>query len=339
MTKPDIVRAPLLGAVVAVVVETGDKVESGSVVAILEAMKVQSNVLASSDGVVSKIVAEVGQMLEKNAPILEINTSSEAVTKPSSQETEDPAYGHALLEDFRQRRYRTMDDSRVAAQEKRHAKGYRTARENLEHLSDAGSFQEYGQLAIAAQRGRIDLETLQTDTAADGIITGIATVNSDLFGSESSKTALIINDYSVLAGTQGYYHHMKLDRILEVARRELLPVVMYTEGGGGRPGDTDITTVNSGLGCESFASWAALDGQVPRIAVANGYNFAGNAALFGTADITIATKSSWIGMAGPAMISGGASVTSSLQRSGQLKLKATMESLTLWPMMNITQLN
>jgi acetyl-CoA carboxylase carboxyltransferase component len=39
--------------------------------------------------------------------------------------------------------------------------------------------------------------------------------------------------------------------------------------------------------------------------VANGYNFAGNAALFGAADITIATRQSWIGMAGPAMIEGG----------------------------------
>ena len=44
---------------------------------------------------------------------------------------------------------------------------------------------------------------------------------------------------------------------------------------------------------------------MPRISVANGYCFAGNAALFGAADITIATESSWIGMAGPAMIEGG----------------------------------
>ena len=109
----------------------------------------------------------------------------------------------------------------------------------------------------------------------------------------------------MLAGTQGYFHHLKLDRILAIAADKKYPVVMFTEGGGGRPGDTDITTVNSGLQCQTFATWASLQGKVPRISVANGYCFAGNAALFGAADITIATQTSWIGMAGPAMIEGG----------------------------------
>jgi acetyl-CoA carboxylase carboxyltransferase component len=81
-------------------------------------------------------------------------------------------------------------------------------------------------------------------------------------------------------------------------------VVIFTEGGGGRPGDIDIITVNSGLLYQSLGTWASLQGKVQRIAVANGYCFAGNAALFGTADIAIATQSSWIGVVGPAMIEG-----------------------------------
>ena len=80
---------------------------------------------------------------------------------------------------------------------------------------------------------------------------------------------------------------------------------MFTEGGGGRPGDTDVTTQIAGLNVSSFSCWAKLSGFVPRIAVNNGYCFAGNAALFGCADFTIATRKSWIGMAGPAMIEGG----------------------------------
>ena len=80
---------------------------------------------------------------------------------------------------------------------------------------------------------------------------------------------------------------------------------MYTEGGGGRPGDTDVMTNMAGLNVPSFKTWARLSGMVPRIAVNNGYCFAGNAALFGAGDITIATQSSCIGMAGPAMIEGG----------------------------------
>ncbi len=202
------------------------------------------------------------------------------------------------LEALRARLANTSDEVRADAAEKRHAKGYRTARENLADLIDAGSFTEYGQLAVAAQRKRRDYEDLQQSTAADAVITGTATING-------KRAAVVVYDYTVLAGTQGYFHHKKLDRIFELAEDMELPVVIYTEGGGGRPGDTDVTTQIAGLNIKSFSTWAKLSGLVPRIAVNNGYCFAGNAALFGCADITVATRSSWIGMAGPAMIEGG----------------------------------
>ena len=209
------------------------------------------------------------------------------------------------LDDFLQRKHRTLDIARQEALNKRHQKGFRSARENLHDLIDNDSFIEYGQFAIAAQRKRKSLDELITETAADGIITGTAKVNGEYFDTSRTKTAVIINDYSVLAGTQGYFHHKKLDRILEVAKKNQLPIIMYTEGGGGRPGDTDVTTMIAGLNITSFSSWAALSGVVPRIAVNNGHCFAGNAALFGCADIRIATRCSSIGMAGPAMIAGG----------------------------------
>jgi len=206
---------------------------------------------------------------------------------------------------WRERVARSLDDQRQEARDKRHGRGYRTARENVDDLADAGSFQEYGQLAVAAQRSRRDYEELQTRTAADGIITGTCTINAELLGAERARAAIIVNDYAVLAGTQGYFHHKKLDRMCELAGELSLPVVMFTEGGGGRPGDTDVSTQIAGLNVLSFATWAGLAGRVPRIAVNNGYCFAGNAALFGCADFNIATRSSWIGMAGPAMIEGG----------------------------------
>ena len=201
----------------------------------------------------------------------------------------------------------TLDHKRPEAQSKRHKLGYRTARENLADLVDAGSFIEYGQLAVAAQRKRQSYEDLQVNTAADGVITGTATINQELFGKERSQAAIVIYDYSVLAGTQGFFHHQKLDRMFTTAEDQNLPVIMYTEGGGGRPGDVDVTptTLIAGLHVPSFYTWAKLSGQVPRIAINNGFCFAGNAVLFGCADITIATRTSWIGMAGPAMIEGG----------------------------------
>jgi len=209
------------------------------------------------------------------------------------------------LAGLRERLERTQDEHRNEARQKRHDKGYRTARENLDDLVDENSFLEYGQLAGAAQRNRREYEDLQSNTPADGIIVGLATINAELVASGCAKVAVVINDYTVLAGTQGFFHHQKLDRICELAERHKLPVVMYTEGGGGRPGDTDVTTQIAGLNITSFSCWAGLDGVVPRIAVNNGFCFAGNAALFGCADFTIATRSSWIGMAGPAMIEGG----------------------------------
>lgn len=209
------------------------------------------------------------------------------------------------LEALRERLAKTLDERRPDTVAKRHERGYRTARENLEDLIDEGSFTEYGQLAVAAQRSRRDIADLEINTPADGVITGIATINAGLVGADRAKVAVVVYDYSVLAGTQGFFHHQKLDRIFELAEKWELPVVMYTEGGGGRPGDTDVTTQVAGLAINSFLTWARLSGTAPRIAINNGYCFAGNAALFGCADITIATRKSWIGMAGPAMIEGG----------------------------------
>ena len=44
-------------------------------------------------------------------------------------------------------------------------------------------------------------------------------------------------DYTVLAGTQGGRNHYKQDRLFDLANRYMLPLVFFTEGGGGRPGD------------------------------------------------------------------------------------------------------
>jgi acetyl-CoA carboxylase carboxyltransferase component len=207
-----------------------------------------------------------------------------------SKSDNDSSYVSRLLDEFRRLASLGLDEQRTETIAKRHARGNRSARENLDDLCDAGSFVEYGQLALAAQRQRRDIEDLRTNTAADGVISGIATVNAESVGPASARTAIIINDYTVLAGTQGYFHHKKIDRIVDLAARERLPVVMYTEGGGGRPGDTDITTQVAALNLPTFARWAGLSGKVPRIAVNNGF---------------CATKDSWIGMAGPAMIEGG----------------------------------
>jgi acetyl-CoA carboxylase carboxyltransferase component len=111
-------------------------------------------------------------------------------------------------------------------------------------------------------------------------------------------------DYMVLAGTQGFYHHKKMDRLIEVAGRDGLPIVLFAEGGGGRPNDYDVAQfVVAGLNITSFRHFAAHKG--PKIGIVAGYCFAGNAAIYGVCDVRIATENSFVGMGGPAMIEGG----------------------------------
>ncbi|MDG2460167.1 MAG: carboxyl transferase domain-containing protein [Luminiphilus sp.] len=206
---------------------------------------------------------------------------------------------------LQERLAKTTDAARPQAVKKRHARGGRTARENLADLTEGAAISEYGQLAVAAQRSRREGDALLSDTAADAVITAVGPVNALLFPPLIAQTAMIINDYTVLAGTQGYFHHRKIDRLLTLAAQDKLPIVMFTEGGGGRPGDTDVLVSMAGLNVPTFYRWAALAGQIPRIAVNHGFCFAGNAALFGAADLRIATETSCIGMAGPTMIEGG----------------------------------
>ncbi len=196
------------------------------------------------------------------------------------------------------------DEARAEVVDARHTAGRRTARENLADLCDEGSFVEYGGLAIAAQRGRRSVDDLIRRTPADGLVAGTARVNTALVGEEHAQCAVLSYDYTVLAGTQGVMGHRKKDRLFEVIERRRLPVVLFAEGGGGRPGDTDHAMV-AGLDVMAFALWARLSGVVPRIGIASGRCFAGNAALLGCSDLIIATPEASIGMGGPAMIEGG----------------------------------
>ncbi len=207
------------------------------------------------------------------------------------------------LAELRRRAALTEDEARPDAVRRRHEGGGRTARENIADLVDPGSFVEYGRFAIAAQRGRREVDDLIARTPADGLVGGTARINGDLFGADSA-CAVLSYDYTVLAGTQGALGHRKKDRLFELIERMRLPAVLFAEGGGGRPGDTDYPVV-SALDTRAFALWARLSGLVPRVAVVAGRCFAGNAVLAGCSDLIVATENISLGMGGPAMIEGG----------------------------------
>ncbi len=219
-----------------------------------------------------------------------------AMVPPSDS---DAANGgeRADLQAVRKRHEIGLDAARGEAVVKRHAHGRRTARENLAELVDDGTFVEYGPLLFAAQERRRSREELIARTPADGLVGGLGEI-------EGRRCVAMSYDYMVLAGTQGMRNHAKKDRLFELAQRRKLPVLLFAEGGGGRPGDVDMPIV-AGLDCRAFNLFARLSGLVPLVGIASGNCFAGNAALLGCCDVVIATEDSSIGMGGPAMIEGG----------------------------------
>ncbi|MGY0503032.1 carboxyl transferase domain-containing protein [Nocardia sp. FBN12] len=293
------VRAQLAGTVVEVTAEGAD-IAAGGQLAVLEAMKMQHVLTAPDAARTVRVLVRPGQVVAPGDPLV-IITRTGADETGSAQTELDPDRSRADVDEIRARHQVTLDESRPAAVAKRHKLGRRTARANIADLVDEGSFVEYGALAFAAQRTRRTEEDLIANTPADGLVTGLATIGADRF--DNAEAVVISYDYTVLAGTQGKNNHAKTDRAFELAERKRIPVVLFAEGGGGRPGDTDTTGM--GLDVTTFRALGALRGKVPLVTIVSGRCFAGNAALAGTCDVIIATPDANIGMGGPAMIEGG----------------------------------
>lgn len=305
------IRSQLVGTVVRVNAEPGEVVAVGEVLVVTESMKMEYPVVTPGAGRVTRLHVDVGSQVAAGDPLVSLESISAAPTprppvapdSSSSVSNESRPLRPELLE-LMDRQSRTLDAARPDVVARRVASGRRTARMNVDDLCDAGSFAEYGSLVVAAQRARRPLDDLIARTPADGLIAGIGRVNGDHFAEEASRCAVVSYDYTVLAGTQGQQNHHKKDRLFELVERLRLPVVLFAEGGGGRPGDTD-TAVVTGLDTMAFALFGALSGLVPTVGIASGRCFAGNAALLGCCDVIIATRDASIGMGGPAMIEGG----------------------------------
>ena len=291
------VESPLEGTVVHVDVRAGDVVRPGQALLVIESMKMEHVIAADRGGAALQVLATVGETVRPGDPLVSIE-------EREVEEAPVAAAGEVSLDAVRpdlaevlERHELTLDARRPEAVERRRSRGQRTTLENVGDLCDPGSFVEYGSLVIAAQRRRREVDELIRRTPADGMVSGIGKVNGH-------ETIVMSYDYTVLAGTQGLHNHQKKDRLFELAERLRLPVVFFTEGGGGRPGDTDAAGV-SGLDCLAFNLFAGLSGLVPLVGVTSGRCFAGNAAILGCCDVVIATADSNIGMGGPAMVEGG----------------------------------
>ncbi len=305
--------SPLRGTVVAIPVQVGDTVSTTTGVAVVESMKMEHIVRAESAGHVTAIAVNIGDTVDVSQPLVYIDPRADTGPATAADAGPDLDRIRPELAEALARIAGTLDAGRPDAVAKRHAQGRLTIRESLDRLLDDGSFVEYGGLTIAAQRLRRQVDDLIAKTPADGLLTGTGTV-------DGLPVAVLAYDYTVLAGTQGLHNHQKTDRLLELAARQRLPLVLFAEGGGGRPGDTDTSAVAL-LTVTSFRMMAKLSGTVPTVAVVAGYCFAGNAALAGSCDVIIGTEGSSLGMGGPAMIEGGGLGTVAPQDVGPMDVQ------------------
>jgi acetyl-CoA carboxylase carboxyltransferase component/biotin carboxyl carrier protein len=296
--------SPIQGTIVSIDVAVGDAVRRGQQVAVLEAMKMEHVIVADRNGIVREITMAVGDIVRESYPIVFIEEAEVEGGEVATADEVDLDYIRPDLAETYARHAYTLDENRPEAVAKRHARGYRMPRENIAHLLDPGSFKEYWPLIVAEQHSRFDMETLRRNTPADGVVAGTGAVNGDLFPDEKSRVAVISYDYTVLAGTQGHRNHYKQDRMIDVARRFRLPVIVFGEGGGGRPGD-DQHAPWVAVDTPTFTHYSQLSGLVPLISIVNGRTFAGNTCLVATSDVIIATEGSTLAMGGPAMIEGG----------------------------------
>ena len=293
-------RAPLQGTVVSLSATVGQTVRAGEAVLVMEAMKMEHVITAQTSGVVREIAVAQGETVFEDHPLAFIEPVEGLEGVGAASEAIDLDAIRPDLAEVLARQARTRDAARPEAVARRRKTGQRTARENIEDLCDPGSFTEYGSLVVAARRRRNSMDELIAQTPADGLGMGLGQVNGDRFGEDRARCAVLSYDYTVLAGTQGAHNHEKLDRMAELALRWKLPTVFFTEGGGGRPGDTE-----GGGFIRGFEFWGRLSGAVPLVGVVSGRCFAGNAAILGCCDVIIATKDTALGMGGPAMVEGG----------------------------------
>ncbi len=299
-----VIRSYMQGTIISLNIKTGDMVQKGEPLMVMGAMKMEHVISAPVSGKILELLVNMGDMVPEKEPLVIIEEIRGNDTRQTNEAEADPEFIRSDLSELMDRQNLLLDSSRPRAVEKRHKNNQRTARENVSDLCDEDSFIEYGGFVVAAQKGRRSMDDLTRNTPADGMIAGTAQVNGHLFPKNKTRCVVCAYDFTVLSGTQGMWNHYKKDRMFELAEKYRIPVFVFTEGGGGRPGDVDACYITA-LNCRAFHLFGKLSGLVPLVGINSGKCFAGNAVLLGCCDVVIATKDSNIGLGGPAMVEGG----------------------------------
>jgi len=319
MEGTHVMKAHLQGTIVSISVKEGDVVRKDQEILIMNAMKMEHEVRSPVNGAIQRLPVVPGDTVYEGSPLAFIEELELDDSETNDAKEIDLEYIRPDLKEVIDRHEITLDAARPDAVAKRRKTKQRTARENIDDLCDPGTFVEHGQLVLTPGTG-LPFEEVIRKFSTDGMVTGIGSVNGELFPGDQSRCVVMSYDYTVLAGTQGALNHPKTDRMLELAEKWQRPVIFFTEGGGGRAGTggkreggQSTTTVGQGrepgmyrpLDTPTFASMGRMSGLVPLVGITSRFCFAGNASLLGCCDVIIATANSNIGMGGPALVEGG----------------------------------
>ena len=277
--------APMQGTIVGIDVAVGDEVRIGQAVAVVEAMKLQHDIRADRNGVVCAVSMAQGDVVREGYPIVfihETDVEGGAIGGDAGMDLDLIRGDLAEVNDWIER---TLDASRADAVDALHAKGRRTARENLDDLLDEGSFREFGPPAAGSVDGGtiMGFGGVQRRPGRRGTLGGWPSYTATTPW-PPIPTATIARNRSTNWCTTG---ECPLVLFLCLRRARDNP---YGNVGG------------VGMDASVFTDFAKLSGLVPLVGVNTGDCFAGNAALLACCDVIIATENSTIGCNGPAVV-------------------------------------
>ncbi|MCA9184039.1 MAG: acyl-CoA carboxylase subunit beta [Pirellulaceae bacterium] len=200
-----------------------------------------------------------------------------------------PATMKALISDMRAKREHLQQGGGPERLAKQQKQGKLTARQRVDALVDADSFEEFG---LFAQHRQTHFGMEGKEVPADGVVTGAATVDGRLIH-------LASQDFTVLGGSAGEVHSLK---VAEVMRRSLetgSPFVFVNDSGGARVQE-GIDSL-SGYG-QVFFSNVMLSGAVPQVSLICGPCAGGASYSPALTDFIIQTRKAQMFITGPQVI-------------------------------------
>ena len=216
------VAAPMRGVVTSVEVSDGARVEPGTRLMVLEAMKMEYVVRATHSGIVHSIVLSEEDLVGEGAPLLFVEPEDSAGGARPDEDTQQGQDWAPEVEEIRDRRgiaARMGGPEKVARQ---HAAGRLTVRERIDMLVDPGSFREIGALTGFADYDDGRLISL----LPANFVAGTACVNG-------RTVVLGADDFTVRGGSGDAAVHAKQIYSEHYARDMRLPLIRLLDGASG----------------------------------------------------------------------------------------------------------